>query len=180
MESTIGPALSFVQAGYIVNDLRQACQRFRQQLGIGPFFLLGRGQTDVTYHGDQTVRSTLTAEVALAQSGDLQIELIALHSEGPSAFRDTVPAGTEGLHHMAAFTSDYVGAKQRYLQAGHRCAMEMTLWDGHTLGYFDTSELLGHMVELTPDIAPARELHAATRNGTAEWDGRDLFIELAW
>ena len=45
--------------------------------------------------------------VALANSGDLQIELIQQRNDAPSMYKEFLDSGREGLQHMSYWTRDY-------------------------------------------------------------------------
>ena len=47
-------------------------------------------------------------KTALAQAGDMQIELIQPTGNSPSAYRDTVPMGRSGFHHIVRSVFDTV------------------------------------------------------------------------
>src|SRR3546814_20532069 len=55
---------------------------------------------------------------AMAQAGDMQIELVCQNDEQPSFWRDVVPAGQSGLHHMALYCQNYDADLAAYTDAG--------------------------------------------------------------
>jgi hypothetical protein len=62
------------QNGYVVRDIRAAMDHWINVMGVGPWFYIDRVKTDYfRYRGKD---SGLEMSVALANSGDLQIELI--------------------------------------------------------------------------------------------------------
>ncbi|MFM6852604.1 MAG: hypothetical protein ACKOUM_00805, partial [Sphingopyxis sp.] len=96
------PAMQFVQNCYVVADLDAACEQFYQQYNIGPFV----GGTEFSldnhvYRGQPAPPIALRG--AFAQSGELNIELIEILPDTPSAFRDMLAAGQGGFHHAAMF-----------------------------------------------------------------------------
>ena len=96
----------FVQLAYHVADLDDAIERWHATTGIGPFFLRRHiPLANVCYRGEP---SKLEIGAAMAQSGDMQIELIQQHCDTPSAFRDMFRRTEEGLHHVAIAPSDEV------------------------------------------------------------------------
>lgn len=177
MGSTL-PSLTFMQAGYVVNDVEEACRRFHQQLRIGPFFLFENYQVDAVYYAEPPMAFRLAIDVALAQSGDLQIELMKPRTELPTAFSDVFAPGQQGLHHMAAFSADYEADRQRYLDAGYRLSMDVHSPHGYTIGLIDTVADFGHMIELYPEVAPLRQLQGMVRERSAAWNGKDLITAL--
>ena len=94
------------QNAWVVTDLEESCMKWVNEMGIGPFFIndYPYGTFDeVTYRGE---KSDLSMRVAIAQAGNIQIELIEPISP-KCAYRDSVPAGTTGFHHMCVWTHDF-------------------------------------------------------------------------
>ncbi len=62
------------------------------------------------------VASQVRAEfsTALAQAGDLHIELVEQHCDSPSVYRDIFPKGEEGFHHVAVIAEDFDAEIARY------------------------------------------------------------------
>ena len=76
------------------------------EMGVGPFYLneYPNGTfSKVTYRGEL---AELSMKVAIAQAGPIQIELIEPMTE-TCAYRDSVPKGKEGFHHMCVWTLDF-------------------------------------------------------------------------
>jgi len=65
--------------------------------GVGPWFYVDRVQTD--YFLCRGVESELEVSVAVANSGELQLELIQPRNDASSAFTEFLDAGHEGAHH---------------------------------------------------------------------------------
>lgn len=103
------------QAGYVVTDLKGAMRYWTTVLGVGPFFTTRLRAHDFRFRG---VPGDLEITVALAQSGDLQIELIQQDDPAPSAFREFLDAGGAGLHHVAYWTERFDTHLSRLLGGG--------------------------------------------------------------
>ncbi len=87
-----GPVLPGVirQIGYIVQDFDKALDEFLA-LGVGPFYVLrGIEQTGIYRGQDCTVKLTLGG---LANSGDMQIEIIHQDNDAPSIYSEFTSAG---------------------------------------------------------------------------------------
>src|SRR3546814_16573859 len=54
----------------------------------------------------------------MAQAVDMQIERVCQNDEQPSFWRDVVPAGQSGLHHMALYCQNYDADLAAYTDAG--------------------------------------------------------------
>jgi hypothetical protein len=107
---------------------------------------------------------------AIAQHGEIQIELVQQHDDTPSAYRDLIPAGARGFHHVAVIPPDYDACLAELLQQGHQLACDGRFGDMR-FSYVDTSPTLGHMVEIIEDVPGIRAFFAAVRRAAAGWDG---------
>jgi hypothetical protein len=167
-----------VQIGYVVPDVADACERFHDIYRIGPFFRIPPRPRHKVRHRGVLRETDLVTEAALAQSGDVMIELIRQHDDGPSAYRDLYGNGEQGIHHVAFWSDDYAADIESYAAAGFDTAMEMEIRDGLEVAYIDTTAVLGHMVELLPRDPSVVELFEFVRRASNGWSGGDLVIPL--
>jgi hypothetical protein len=93
------------QNGYVVRDIEAAMKHWIEVLQVGPWFYIDRVQTDWFRHRGQD--STVELSIALANSGDLQIELIQQRNDAPSMYKEFLDSGREGLQHVAFWSTDY-------------------------------------------------------------------------
>ena len=93
------------QNGYVVRDIRAAMDHWVNVMGVGPWYYIDRVKTDYFRHRGQD--SAMEMSVALANSGDLQIELIQQRNDAPSMYKEFLDSGREGLQHMSYWTRDY-------------------------------------------------------------------------
>jgi hypothetical protein len=136
---------SITQMGYVVTDLESAMARWSQTLGIGPFDTISHVKVDDgVYRGAPT---SVDISVAIAESGNIQIELIEQHNDVASCYRDLFAPGTEGLHHVAVHTADYDTEVARYESLGAAQAFG-GIYEGTRFVYMDTSASLGIMIEV--------------------------------
>lgn len=142
------------QNGYVVRDIDAALEHWTKVLGVGPFFYVERVKCDwFHYHG---ASSPIEMSLALANSGDLQIELIQQRNEAPSMYLDFLRAGREGLHHVAFWTKSYRADYDRALALGYKVGHEGQASGPNTgFVYFDTETHPGTVVELS-DISGAK------------------------
>jgi catechol 2,3-dioxygenase-like lactoylglutathione lyase family enzyme len=164
-----------VQMGWVVTDLDAAAARFASTLGAGPF-LVGRHieVTDLRHRG---VRAPTDFSFALAQAGNVQIELIEQHDDTPSVYRDMYGRGEEGFHHLAFIVPDVAAEVARYGAMGFEVGGDGIFGDSR-FAYVDTHKAVGHMVELIPDSETIRALFSAVREAADDWDGRELIREI--
>jgi hypothetical protein len=141
------------QSAFIVNDLDQAIRKWETNFGIGPFFCLRHIKfREIRYRGQL---AELDISLALAFSGDHNVELIEQHNDGPSAYRDTYAKGEEGFHHIIIFPDNYESEVARYESLGFSAATTgLVNEDGLRFAYMDTRSTLGCMVEIVSHGAP--------------------------
>jgi hypothetical protein len=165
----------FIQAAFVVEDLQEAMQRWIRMQGVGPFFVLRHGKMeDLRYRGRPV---EVDASFAMAQAGAIQIELVQQHNVGPSAYRDTIPAGTEGFHHICIVTEDYPAEIKHYAEQG--CIPAMDGRFGEMLFcYMDTCQQLGYMTEIIQKWEPVTKVHKMVADSAVGWDGKDPIRDL--
>jgi len=157
-----------VQFAWVVPNLEAAVRAWYEFQGVGPF-LVNRNLalTDSHHRGRPAVTAFSTA---VAQSGDIQIELVEQHDGTASAYRDTVPTGATAFHHVAIIAADYDTALAHYTDRGHAVAAHG--WFGEMrYCYVDTVATLGHMIEIVEDKPGIRAFFAAVRKAAERWDG---------
>ncbi|RJF94591.1 VOC family protein [Oleomonas cavernae] len=165
------------QNGYVVRDIRGAMDHWVNVMGIGPWFYVDRVQTDFFRH--RGVASDLHMSVALANTGDLQIELIQQRNEAPSMYREFLDAGREGLQHMAYWSTDYQGLYDKALSLGYRVGQEGQIGgEQGRFAYFDAEGHPGTVIEIS-DISGAKGFFFEhVRQAAIGWDGTDPIREL--
>ena len=91
-----------MQICFVVPDIDAAMQSWTQTMGIGPFFIFRDLDIDTVKHRGTATR--VRFHIALAQAGDVQIELAQQVSNAPYAYNEVFPNGSEGgLHHIAIY-----------------------------------------------------------------------------
>jgi hypothetical protein len=155
------------QIGYVVRDLR-ASMDFWVAQGVGPWFYMDPVPVeDFRYRG---APSDMRIAAALANSGDLQIELIQPLDDHPSLYRDFLGAGHEGAQHVGYWTKDYQELYDRALGLGYTVAQEGSI-SGGRFAYLDTETHAGTVIEISDIGGHKGELFAMLRELAAGWDG---------
>jgi len=91
------------QNGYAVRDV-EAAMRHWVSLGVGPWFYFENVPvTDWEHRGRP---GQVAMSIALANSGDLQLELIQQRNDSPSLYWEFIKAHGEGLQHVSAWTTN--------------------------------------------------------------------------
>jgi hypothetical protein len=88
---------SIRQTAFVVRDIEAAASEWVDRYGIGPWFIGEMDFPDTVYRGKKT---RLHAKGGLAQSGDMQIELIEPDLSIPSVYTEFLDAGGTGVHHV--------------------------------------------------------------------------------
>ncbi|MCT7660560.1 VOC family protein [Mycobacterium deserti] len=102
------------QIGYVVTDLDQAIENWLQ-LGVGPWFVMRSLAQRVTYRGQPC---EVTLSLALANSGELQVELIQQEDKTPSIFTEFLATQGGGFHQLAYWSEDFAATMAAVHAAG--------------------------------------------------------------
>lgn len=159
-----------VQNAWVVPDLLTAIPKWVDAMGVGPFFIMENIHADKQLYRGQP--SDLIFDVALAQAGDVQIELIQQKNEIPSVYRDVVPEGESGFHHVAVIVEDYEKEVAAYRKRGYEVAMS-AMYGVMPFIYFDTRKDLMSMVEVLPAFPDLLANFEHVRVASIDWDGSD-------
>ena len=136
------------QNGYVVRDIESAMKHWIEVMGVGPWFYIEDVKTDWFKH--RGVASDMRMSVALANSGDLQIELIQQRNDAPSMYREFLDAGHEGLQHMSYWTTEYQSLYNHALSLGYVVGHEGSIGgEKGRFAYFDTQQHPGTIVEIS-------------------------------
>jgi hypothetical protein len=122
-----------------------------------------------TYRGTESEHET---QIAAAQAGPVQIELIQQFDDAPSVYREVFPPGGTGLHQLCTVTDDYDGKRAHYERLGYEIMGEIEQ-RGHRVLYVDTVADFGFVTEVVANVPGFLEQLAAVARTCAEWDGTD-------
>lgn len=165
------------QVGIVVRDIEAAMRHWVEVCGVGPWFYTDRlPVTAFTYRG--TRHDNIHLSIALANSGDVQLELIQQRCDTPSMYQDFLRAGREGMQHWSSWPADYSAKLRSALANGYTIGQQgesargpfVYLWnEGHP----------GTVIEMA-EMTPARErIFAGVRDAARNWDGSDP-VRRAW
>ena len=159
----------FFQLGHVVDDVFAAADSWVRTFGIGPFHVLPIIEQRADYGGEiRTVR----VQVAVAQAGPVQVELIQQHCDTPSIFREWSHGGVSAFHQIATVTTDYDGKKAHLQALGYAIAAE-SVSGGFRVAYVDTAKDFGFYTEVVEAPPVFLEQVRAISDTCANWDGRD-------
>ncbi len=163
--------LNAFQSAWVVDDIEEAALQWAENTGVGPFFVSENPEgvlKETMYRGKS---SPITTKAAIAQAGDMQIELIQPTGNIRNAYRDTVPAGKTAFHHIAIWSNDLEADVASYLDKGFEIAASGRTGGVCSFVYIDTSSVLGHMIELVEDTEVIRRVFNMVANSSKNWDG---------
>ncbi len=160
------------QNGYVVRDIAAAMKFWTETLRVGPFFYIERVRTDwFRYRGDP---SPVEMSIALANSGDLQIELIQQRNDAPSMYLDFLREHGEGLQHMSYWTVDYQHLHDQALAAGFTVGHEGQIGGAQgRFAYFETAGHPGTVIEISDVSGSKGRFFQYISDKAAAWDGSD-------
>ncbi len=159
----------FFQLGFLVDDLIEAAERWAKVFGVGPFSVLPRVTTECTYRGARTAQDV---QIAAAQAGPVQIELVHQFDDRPSVYRGVFPDGGNGLHQLCTVTNDYDAKKAQFAQLGYELTGEIEA-RGHRVAYVDTVADFGFYTEIVQNNPGFLSQLSRLSRDCEGWDGRD-------
>jgi hypothetical protein len=159
-----------VQLAYAVDDLRAAVDRWVDERGAGPFFVLEHIPVfDVRVFG---VPGRFDHSSAYGQWGSVMVELLQDHTDGVS------PVSSPGLHHVAHFVDDIGAASHQLTERGWPEALWATTAGGNGFAFHDARAELGHMVEIYEGNNRLRSFYARVAAAADGWTGADRWRPL--
>ncbi len=159
------------QIGYVVRDIEKAMKQWSETLGVGPWFYKEEvGTTEFRYQGQPSRPPRLS--IALANSGDLQIELIQQRDNAPSLYLDSLNKGGECAQHIAFWTLDNFDPYCEHLlrhgySEGHGGRMGLR----GRFAYFVHPDLPSAMIEVSELKGGKGEYFDEIRKAGQSWDG---------
>ena len=159
------------QMGYVVRDIEAAMHHWVEVCGVGPWFYVDRlPLTAFTYRGAR--HDDIHVSVALANSGDVQLELIQQRCDTPSMYRDFLADGREGLQHWSSWPEDYDARHRLALAGGYQVGQEGDSPRGRFV-YFAAEGHPGTVIEMAHLTPARRRIFDQIRAAAVGWDGRD-------
>jgi len=159
----------FFQLGHVVDDVLASAAAWAQVFGVGPFHVMPVVEQQATYRHEMR---SVQVQIAVAQAGPVQIELIQQHCDTPSIYSDWSRGGKSAFHQIATVTADYDGKKGHFEKLGYQVAAE-SLTGRFRVAYVDTASDFGfytEIIESTPRFLEQLQAISATCAG---WDGTD-------
>ncbi|MDA3625231.1 VOC family protein [Saccharopolyspora sp. WRP15-2] len=157
-----------MQVGYVVADLDASIRYWLQHTGIGPWTVFRGVELDGRYQGQQV---TVTMDVAMGYSGELQIELMQITSSTPSPYAHESGAPKLGPHHLAWITDDLDASVAQARERGLEVLFAAE-GSGTRIAYLESPEQPGVVFEHIQGEG-LREMVAHGIEQARTWDGTD-------
>jgi hypothetical protein len=162
------------QIGFVVDDLDRAIAQW-VGLGVAPFTLVSDLKMErCRYRGE---RSEPVISLALANSGELQIELIQQLDDTPSIYREFLDRGRAGFHQVAYWPEDLATVRDAAIADGWT---EVWCGDGGGVtpfSYLERADSPATVVELMELNDATRAMGEAIRAAAAAWEpGRPTIL----
>lgn len=160
--------LPMFQNGFVVRDWRSVAMQWVETLGVGPFYVMEHIEFAECFYRGEPVEPDMS--VAIAYSGDHQIELVQQHNNAPSIYTDWLRDHAPGLQHMGTLVDDVDavirarGWEKQVVQHGRTSV-------GQRFAYIDVGLHDGAMIELigaNDQIVKAFEI---MKSAASDWDG---------
>jgi len=157
---------SLEQVAFVVRDLDAAQRFFSQSMGIPRFYVIenfGRRATNKTFRG-RSAEHDFT--IALAYSGNTQIELIQ-HLSGDTCYKEFLERRGEGMQHLGFFLDDRQQHQETLaeFQRNGFSVLQNGRFGDASYTYFDTESAIGAVMEIVYLDQRSKELMVRIKRG---------------
>ena len=161
--SVLGKGLQ--QVAFVVRSLEAGQKFFNERMGVPRFYVIedfGSRATEKIFRGKPANHQF---KIALAYSGNTQIELIE-HVAGETTYKEFLERRGEGMHHLGFFLDD----RRHYDEILSEFAVNYSVLQSGRFGetlytYFDTEAAVGAVMEIVYLDPQAKELMARVKRG---------------
>lgn len=168
MSNLLGPIR---QLGIVVDDIEAGMKHWSEVMGVGPWFYNSHVPiVDYTYDGQSYEPHN---SVALANSGEMQVELIQTRNDVPSMYRDYMDKGLRGLQHVAFWTTRFDDDLAMMEARGFTVKMSGAVGQNGRFVYFEQEHHPGTCIELSEVMGPKGRMFDMIRAASQGWDGAD-------
>jgi len=159
------------QLGYVVDDIEAGMKYWTEVMGVGPFYY--NPHVPIKKYEFCGESYEVHNSVALANSGNVQVELIQTRDETPSMYKDFKASHGAGLQHVAFWTSSFDAELKKMLDLGYQVKMRGEVGENGRFVYFDKEYHPGTVIELSEVLGPKGELFRIIRESAVDWDGSE-------
>lgn len=137
--------------------------------GVGPWYFMREMRQAGYVHRARSVDPVLT--LGFANSGAMQIELITVHDDTPSPFREFLDSGRSGFHHHAWWTEEWPDWQRTAAEAGWEALAHGDGGGSARWAYYDIGG--AGLVEIMELNAMTSWLATTVRDAHLTWDGSE-------
>jgi len=159
------------QMGFVVRDIDKAMRHWVEICGVGPWYLAERLPLNGFWYKEQRY-DDIHLTIALANSGDVQLELIQQRDDTPSLYREFLAAGRERLQHWSSWPENYHELLDRAVKNGWTIGQRGESPRGPFV-YFLNEGHPGTVIEMAELTPTRRRIFDAVREAAVGWDGSD-------
>jgi hypothetical protein len=163
------------QIGFVVADLDIALESW-VALGVGPWYVV-RGQQLRTLYRGKPCEVALT--IALANSGDMQFEVITQEDGDASIYTEFLASGREGFNQLAYWATDFDAAIQSTKDAGWPVVWSGGEAEGGRYVYLEPPGGPAPIIEISELNEVTTGLGDFLRAAADGWDGTDPIRSLS-
>jgi hypothetical protein len=157
------------QIGYVVHDFDAALASWLAA-GVGPWYVVRGVKFRARYRGEPC---EVTLTIGLANSGDLQVEVIRQDDATPSIYTEFLAGGREGFHQLAWWATDFDSAVHDAQAAGWPVVWAGGEDVGVRFTYVEPPFRLATVFEISELNDRVSALNALIRDAADGWDGSD-------
>jgi hypothetical protein len=157
------------QIGYVVRDFDAALASWLAA-GVGPWYVLPGVKLRARYRGEPC---EVTLTIGLANSGDLQVEVIRQEDATPSIYTEFLAGGREGFHQLAWWATDFGSAVGDAQAAGWPVVWVGGEEVGVRFAYVEPPSGLATVFEISELTDGVSAFNERVRDAADGWDGSD-------
>lgn len=165
MTLQLGPIMQY---SYVVHNMSDAIRHFSQTLSVGPFFLMESVPFSENYYKGKPCEADLS--VAIAYSGNVQIELVAQNNNAPSIFSAFLQSKGEGLQHVGIIADNFDDQCAAFAAKHIKPVQHGIAENGTIFAYLDTAVIPGTMLELFTVNEKLAKAFAFMQEQSKKWE----------
>lgn len=159
------------QLGYVVEDIEAGIKYWTEVMGVGPWYY--NSHVPIKNYEFCGQPYEIHNSVALANSGNVQVELIQTRDDTPSMYKEFKASNIAGLQHVAFWTSTFDADLQKMFELNYQVKMSGEVGTNGRFVYFNKEYHPGTVIELSEVLGPKGELFRIIRESAVDWDGSD-------
>jgi methylmalonyl-CoA/ethylmalonyl-CoA epimerase len=164
-----------MQMSWLTNDIDHGIDYWTKVMGVGPFLVIPDIRLeDCRFLGEPT-DSAFT--VALAYSGDMQIELVKRCNDAPGIYSGSYVRDVDYLHHLCVLSDDIAATECDIIARGGKILVEGSM-GGRRVIYCDTGVPDQPLLEVFDPNTEQKGFFELIRQAGLDWDGQTQIMTL--